>query len=184
MARPLTARRDAALAAIARSDVLDLLAPFTPRVVSTILVGLDTEDSDIDILCCYSDANGYAAWIDERLQHFERFISRLYDDHVIASFLTEGFQFEVYAAPIPVEEQMGWRHFQVMERLVGLGGGSLRGAVRRRKRRGVKTEPAIAQLLQLDGDPFQAVLDLHNWSDRRILDALSRAGSANERTRK
>ena len=40
----------------------------------------------------------------------------------------------------------------------------------------MKVEPAIASLLNLTGDPYEAVLDLEDWSDRQITEALKKFG--------
>ena len=65
------------------------------------------------------------------------------------------------------------RHYQIMKRLSDIGGVRFRENVRKLKRRGVKTEPAIASLLQLAGDPYDSVLQIENWSDQKIMQKLN-----------
>ena len=52
--------------------------------------------------------------------------------------------------------------------MLRFGGQQLREEIRALKRQGVKTEPAVAQLLGLPGDPYQAVLDLASLSDPEV----------------
>ncbi|MFO6431650.1 DUF4269 domain-containing protein [Erythrobacter sp. W302b] len=71
---------------------------------------------------------------------------------------------------VAVPEQVGWRHFLIEKRLLELGGDGFRSAIKNRRRCGMKTEPAFAEILNLRGDPYQALLDIESWSN----DALTR----------
>ena len=67
-----------------------------------------------------------------------------------------------------MEQQAAWRHLTQMHRLANLLGEVFSQKVKELKRAGSKTEPAIAKLLDLAGEPFQAVLDLEKWTDKQI----------------
>ncbi len=156
--------------------MLEKLAPWSPRHVSTVAAGLDLEDSDLDVVCHAPE-----------LPRFARALERLFGDrpaftvreaaegHVVARFESEGFVVEVYGAPLPVSEQLAARHFAVMQRLVTLGGGPFQSAIRARKRAGLATEPAIAATLGLPGDPYEAVLALEDRRDAELERMLARA---------
>lgn len=58
---------------------------------------------------------------------------------------------------------------QVEVRLLALFGPEFRRAVVCRKERGMKTEPAFADVLDLPGDPYRTVLDLAGWTDADLL---------------
>ena len=67
-----------------------------------------------------------------------------------------------------MKEQMGFRHFQVMQRLVAIASSDFAQQVRNLKNQGLKTEPAIARLMKLQGDPYQAVADLELLTDKEL----------------
>ena len=53
----------------------------------------------------------------------------------------------------------------------------MRCDIRSAKLSGLKTEPAIAKLLSLSGDSFQAVLELEEYSDSELLSLIERRSS-------
>lgn len=160
---------ESAQRAIKKSEILTLLEKFSPVVVSTIFVGLDIEESDIDILCQYEDANMFEFVFKETFKMFEGFKFEKYVDNAVGKFHHSSFLFEVYASETPVEQQMGYRHFQVMKKLCKCGGEEFKCKIRHLKRSGLKTEPAICKLLSLEGDPYQAVLEIEAWSEDEVI---------------
>ncbi|MCG8414948.1 MAG: DUF4269 domain-containing protein, partial [Pseudomonadales bacterium] len=60
------------------------------------------------------------------------------------------------------------------QRLSGLSDGRFNEAVRTLKRQGFKTEPAIAQLLGLSGDPYVEVAALRNRDDGELCRLLEK----------
>ena len=79
----------------------------------------------------------------------------------MTSFVWSESEVEVFAQPVPVYAQHGFRHMVIEGRLLALGGFPLRDRVRALRRAGMKTEPAFARALGLDeANPHQSVLDL------------------------
>jgi hypothetical protein len=95
---------------------------------------------------------------------------------ILSSFRAHGWEIEIFGHPRPVREQAGWRHFLVERRLLLLGGDAFRSAVMAERRRGLKSEPAIALALGLSGEPFEALLALQLHSDIGLRELLGRAG--------
>lgn len=151
--------------ALQASEVLATLKPYSPEVVSTIFVGLDTNNSDIDIVCTYQDQQAFVAHIESAFSDFESFSVSARNDYAVAKFYYEQFLFEIYASTTPVQLQAAFRHYQVMKRLVNLGGNEFIQQVRHLKESGLKTEPAICHVLGISGEPYAAVLELEQWSD-------------------
>ncbi len=164
----MTSKTENAEKAISESRVKDVLKAYSPKVVSTIFVEFDTDQSDIDVVCEYQQQSNFTSLITSSFQRFESYSLDMYADHVIGRFRVSGFLFEIYGAPIPITQQLAFRHYQVMERLARLGGEPLKQKIRKLKYSGLKTEPAISQILGLQGDPYSAVLELESWSNAQL----------------
>lgn len=163
-----SSKKDRCLAAIKYVNILEKLSDFSPVVVSTILVGFDTDDSDIDIVCSYTDAEQFKCTFEQAFAGNEQFFCETPSDHSIGRFSFDDFVFEVFASRQPVMEQNAYRHFKIMERLSTIGGEAFRKQVRVLKEQGLKTEPALANLLSLHGDPYQAVFAVERWTDDEV----------------
>ena len=157
-------RLTSARQALAASNIMEGLSLYQPTVVSTIWAGLDIETSDINILCSYQDEAAYRSDLEQFLSSFEFIEIESGEQRVVARFQFQNFPFEIFASPTPIEDQSGWRHFQIMQRLVELPYPTLISDLVNCKRRGMKTEPAIAKLLRLEGDPYESVLSLEQLS--------------------
>jgi hypothetical protein len=161
--------------ALDRSGLLAALARFDPHVAGTPPLGLDLPDSDIDVLCHVDDALSFARAVWDFASGLDSFTVHQWiagGRPVVASFRADGWQIEVFGDARPVGLQEGWRHFEVERRLLALGGEDLRAAVMKRRRDGMKTEPAFADVLRLDGDPYVALLDLEAASDDALAQML------------
>lgn len=143
------------------AQVLEQLACYQATVVSTIWLNLDVTDSDIDVLCCYQSKDTFVSCVTTTYRWYPQFEIIVKQDYVVARFQQNGFVIEIYASVVPIEQQRAYQHFVVMERLVAIGGEEFKAKVRSLKQQGLKTEPAIAQLLQLAGDPYRAVQNLY-----------------------
>ncbi|MGH6747011.1 DUF4269 domain-containing protein [Novosphingobium sp.] len=165
---------------MAASGILPGLARFDPHVAGTFPLGLAVPGSDIDVLCHAPDPDLFAAalWAEcGRFEHFAMWQWRKADRPVVATFSVEGLAFEIFGQARPVAGQHGWRHFTVEQRLLGLGGTAFRDAVLAARRAGAKTEPAFAQVLGLEGDPYRAMLDLAEMDDAGLLEVMKPGGS-------
>ena len=165
-------RQRAAEDALQRSQIMRSLAAYSPTVVSTIWAGLDIASSDIDVVCQYTDQEQFKTILTSACSHFPGF--NIVDNHeyVVARFTADQFEIEVFASALPIDQQAGYIHFLVMQRLVELGGAEFQAAVRSLKRSGLKTEPAIAQLLHLAGDPYEAVAALRDLPDHKLTELM------------
>jgi hypothetical protein len=91
---------------------------------------------------------------------------------VIAKFSCGDFLVEIFAQPVPVQEQRGYRHLLVEDRLLRLGGKKARQEIRWLKLAGMKTEPAFAAYFHLPGDPYLTLLELAELDDARLRERL------------
>lgn len=149
------------------------LAAFKAHVVGTPPLGLETPNSDIDIICQCSDFTPLAARVEELYKDQPGFcISARIIRHIpswICRFQTLGWPVEIFAQDVPVEQQMGWRHFQIERRLLTLFGDRLRAQILALRSQGLKTEPAFSAALGLSGDPYLALLALEAEPDAALL---------------
>lgn len=152
--------------------MLEKLAQFEPMVIGTPPLGLDIESSDIDIACTSSDLDLFRLAVTARFGPQAGFsianVSKTVEPAIRASFQSHGWEIELFCQALPVREQHGVRHFLVEERLLRVVPG-LQSKVIELKQSGQKTEPAFATLLNLDGDPYEAMLELENLSDEELV---------------
>jgi ribosomal protein S18 acetylase RimI-like enzyme len=94
---------------------------------------------------------------------------------VVAAFELAGLAVEIFGQALPVTAQRGFRHMVIEGQLLAIGGAALAARIRDLKRAGTRTEPAFAQLLGLDGDPYEALLALEAWPPDRLRGRVARA---------
>jgi hypothetical protein len=165
--------------ALAECGVLEALAQFNPHIAGTPPLGLDLPGSDIDVLCFAPDAPAFTGEVWRNFSGALAFTAKQLTRMprpVVASFEVAGWRIELYGATIPVEQQRGWRHFAVEQRLLALAGEGLRMPLLALRERGMKTEPAFAAALKLSGDPYVALLDLGEQDDETLASMLQAAG--------
>src|SRR5262249_43249782 len=159
-------------------DLFPILQDYTPILVGTIPLDIDTEQSDLYILCEAHDLNRFQQDVITAFGRQPRFrVRATCKDQLptlVAGFTAEGFPVEIFAQPRPVIDQNGYRHLVAEARLLALGGEEARVKIRELKRTGLKTEPAFAWYFQLDGDPYQTLLHLAQLSDAELAATVAR----------
>ncbi len=171
--RDANARQRAAYEALRTLRVIERLANYGPVLAGTVPLGIDVAGSDLDILCEVHDFARFEADLVAGFGRCDGFRvtaprRRMGGVSMTASFDHGGFIIEMFGQPLPAERQSAYRHMVVEARLLALGGAALRRRIVALKRSGVKTEPAFAQCLGLDGDPYIALLDLEALDDSRL----------------
>lgn len=167
------------VAAVEQLGIINALSPFDPRVVGTPPLGIDVETSDIDIICCVTDPKTFVPLIFQPYSHVRGFHVWQWTSlnrPVVARFYIFGWDFEIFASPLPVPHQLGWRHFVIEQRLLSLGGTDLRNRILALRHRGFKTEPAFWSALGKDGDGYRGLLSLEQASDDELRLMLKTAG--------
>ena len=152
-------------------DILNTLVHYDPVLVSSVCLDIDTPQSDLDIICEVHDVERFEWDVTAMYGHWSRFTLRRSATNpqaTVCQFFTPTFEIEIFGEPVPVERQNGYRHMMQIDRAIKLGGAPFREELRALKLREKKTEPALASLLSLEGDPYQAVLLLEQMSDEEI----------------
>ena len=162
-------------------NLLAKLARFEPMVIGTPPLEIDIASSDIDVACTATDLEKFAADITARFASMQDFaiekVTVFPDPAVRAAFLSHGWEIELFCQSLPIRQQHGVRHFHIEKRLLEIEP-ALRAKVLHLKQAGHKTEPAFATLLQLDGDPYAAMLGLEEYSNRELAQLLAARLSA------
>ncbi|MCC3374033.1 DUF4269 domain-containing protein [Cohnella sp. REN36] len=160
---------------------LERLLAYHPILVGTVPLDLNVPGSDLDLVCELPAEDGGAAFERELLHWFGRMDGFAIAKREVgglarckASFVCEGWPVEIFAQPEPTDRQNGYVHMIVEYRLLRLLGEPFKSCVRALKREGVKTEPAFARLLGLEGDPYVAMLGLAERSDEALFALFGR----------
>lgn len=176
-----TPRQRAAYAALHHLHIPSILAPYGPVLAGTIPLGLDLEGSDLDIICEAPDLGAFQRTVTSAFGAHQDFRAAIKDKaglpSVIAGFMARGFPIELFAQQQSATQQRACLHLDIEARLLRLGGEPTLLAIRGLRRQGLKTEPAFAHHLQLQGDPYLALLDLARCDDAALLTLLRRAMS-------
>jgi hypothetical protein len=163
-----TLRQRQAYMALTENGIIEKLAGFTPFLAGTIPLNIDIETSDLDILCCFHDEDAFYKRVYAEFEHHDNFtISKIIiegKNTVLANFLCNGFEIEIFGQNIPVNLQLGYLHMMAEYAILQREGERFRKEVIELKNAGYKTEPAFAKLLGLKGDPYKAILGV-NGSD-------------------
>lgn len=158
-----TARQQKAFEVLNEKLILQKLSDFTPVLVGTIPINIDIDSSDLDIACYWKNKNHFIEILKNHFstvkdfQIYEREISG--NEAVVANFFMDDFEIEIFGQNIPVEEQFGFRHMIIEAKILEEKGEDFRQKIIALKKSGIKTEPAFAQLLNLKGNPYQALLN-------------------------
>ncbi|MEK6477231.1 DUF4269 domain-containing protein [Catalinimonas sp. 4WD22] len=154
-------------------ELKEKLKAYSPVLCGTIPLNLNVSGSDLDIICEAADfrylesilLRHYAHLSDFSIRHTE--IRRVLS--LVTNFSSGDFKIEVFVQAQPVKQQYAFRHMCIEKRILDLAGDSFCQQVICLKAQGLKTEPAFAQLLKLQGDPYDALLELESYRDNEIL---------------
>ncbi|MGL4372576.1 MAG: DUF4269 domain-containing protein, partial [Turicibacter sp.] len=141
---------------LSKLNLFEILKPYHPILVGTIPIEIEIDNSDLDIIC---EVHDFEAFKNLLQTHFSNGSQFKMNDSIIKSkrvltvnFFVDEFEIEIYGENLPSLLQNGYRHMIVEHRLLKLGGPQLRRAILQLKEKGVKTEPAFAQYLGLEGN--------------------------------
>lgn len=142
--------------------IMSGLKQFDPILVGTIPINIDTENSDLDIICCYQDSDEFIKVVKSIFCNYKDFKITESDRHlsstVIANFKIDSFEIEVFGQNIPTKEQSAYRHMIIEYKLLCERDEAFRQNIIDLKRKGYKTEPAFGLVLGLSGNPYHELL--------------------------
>lgn len=146
--------------ALISSEILTSLSQWHPFVAGTFPLGVEAEDSDLDILLTLKNTEALKEKLQPLLNRSTEVSWKENTEKLISlSFTYLGIKFDLYAEPTLSYHQMAARHFRVEEKILEDGNAQLREKIISLRKAGLKTEPAFAQALGLKGDPYEALLN-------------------------
>jgi len=151
---------------ITENKVFDKLARFKPILAGTIPIEIDTDESDLDIICYWIDQQEFKNTLAEFSKHhdyvLEEKLKKGYKT-IIARFKIDNFQFEIFGQNRPTKEQEAYRHMIVEYRIIQQKGDKFKQQIIDLKRKGIKTEPAFGMLLGLGENPYLELLKMDTF---------------------
>ena len=145
--------------------VFSKLRKFHPILTGTIPIEIDLPQSDLDIICHCEDHGAFAESLESAFHNEEGFLlqTKCINDELttIANFRLKHFEIEIFGQNIPTEEQNAYRHMRVEHYFLKKKGSDFREQIIKLKENGLKTEPAFAKLLGLQGNPYEEMLKLY-----------------------
>ena len=131
-----------------------------PILVGTIPLGIDIENSDLDIVCQVYDFEEFKQILQDNFSAYRNFkIINKDKDIIVCNFIENNMEIEIYASNIESDKSNGYRHMIIEYKLLKLYGDQFKEEVIKLKREGLKTEPAFAKMLNLNGDPYEKLLE-------------------------
>jgi hypothetical protein len=168
-------RQKAAYHVLNKLRIFEDLADYSPVLVGTIPLGIDIPSSDLDILLEAQDLQEVAEKLETLYQpdtaHFGKEDGSGY---FVAKLEMQRFEIEFFAQNKATIFQNGYRHMVIEARLLDLAGDEVRELIRRMKLAGMKTEPAFGRYFGIEGNPYDALLELERWDDAALRELISR----------
>lgn len=166
-------RMERAQQVLPEHGIISAFAAFTPVLAGTIPLGIDAATSDLDVLCKVCDHTFFGALSHEVFSPYRDF--SLYSTAVngqattICNFVCADFPIEIFGQDLPVEQQYAYKHMVVDARLLDCADARAEEAIHAMKSEAVPTEVAFGVYVALEGDPYQAVLQLDGAPDELVL---------------
>lgn len=146
---------------INKLNIMEDLALYSPVLCGTIPIRIDILHSDLDIVMEVHNYDFFEQEIRSLYGSYEGFEMKKKNFKNIltikVNFKFEGFEFELFAQPQPVRNQNAYKHM-IVEHMLLMQHPHIREEVIELKEQGVKTEPAFAQVLKIDGDPYEELI--------------------------
>ncbi len=150
------------------SMALDVLKAYKPLIAGTFPLGIANLKSDVDLIIQTNDFQQVIELASARWGQNGGFVFYKMkideQDSLVVNFTYDNVAFEVFAQNIEPVKQKAYQHFLIEEKLLKYKGPEFKEKILRIRSKGTKTEPAFAQALNLDGNPYEQLLKLQTKS--------------------
>ena len=147
---------------LTKNKILSRISEFNPILVGTIPINIAIENSDLDIICNWKDKKEFMDKLQFHFENENQFSIREAlingTTAVVANFISDGFEIEIFGQDIPVENQNGYKHMLIEHEILNAKGEDFRLEIIKLKQNGYKTEPAFGKLLGLTGNTYEELL--------------------------
>lgn len=144
---------------------LKVLQSYSPLISGTIPLGINTKDSDLDVLLFANDFDLLSKVLRNSFPGCEIKIS---SDYLVTRWMFKNLPIEFYAQALSPLKQNAHRHLRIEGRLLKLLGPKFKQKIIAFKEEGLKTEPAFGKVLELSS-PYEDLLELYTLSDTELL---------------
>jgi hypothetical protein len=155
-------RQQSAYQTLVSHQIMEKLEAYNPILTGTIPINIDIESSDLDIICHWEDKGTFIETLTKLFATEKDFHLRecLIENQktIVCNFKIDTFEIEVFGQNIPSEHQNAYRHMLIEYQILQSEGEDFRLKIIELKKNGYKTEPAFAKLLDLEGNPYHALL--------------------------
>ncbi|WYP27019.1 DUF4269 domain-containing protein [Alkalihalobacillus sp. FSL W8-0930] len=158
-----TKKQQSVYRVIQHLHLMESWSMYSPVLCGTIPIDIDLETSDLDIIM-EMDSSLHVEVQQEMKRLYgdlQGFRTKRYKVRGIptlkTNFTYQGFEFELFAQPVPVKEQNAYVHM-VIEAALLKGDDTMREQILTLKRAGMKTEPAFCEVLGLQGDAYHELI--------------------------
>lgn len=152
--------------------IFQILENYQPILVGTVPIRIAVETSDLDVICYVQDFDEFERFNKANFEDHEGFsvIRRMVEgiERIKINFTLGRWPIEIFGQNKPTRMQNGFLHMVIEERLLRLYGERFKDYIVQLKINGMKTEPAFAKALKLEGDPYLELLKLNRWTDREL----------------
>ncbi|KAF9659373.1 DUF4269 domain-containing protein [Tenacibaculum mesophilum] len=158
-----TVRQKEAHKVLLELNIFELLKHFNPILVGTIPINIDVDSSDLDIICQSDNHEEFVKVVSENYGEFSRFEIKTIPSYknlktTIITFDYKAFPIEIFVQNKQPEKQDSYLHMLIEYQVLLKEGKEFRSKIIALKQQGFKTEPAFAQLLGLEGNPYEVLL--------------------------
>ena len=156
-------------------DIFNILKEFKPVLAGTIPIDIDIDNSDLDIICTVTNFEKFEKILISNFSMYEDFKVEYFNDVLVCNFIVDGIEIEIYASNIESTLSNAYRHMLIEYRLLNLLGDDFKQKIISLKKGGLKTEPSFAKVLSLQGNPYEELLLLDEYSDDELLSLYTQA---------
>ena len=156
-------RQKKAFEILTRYRIFEKLKVYSPVLAGTIPIEIDTDGSDLDIICEIDLAgkddflNHIAGLIPSNAEASVEEMMIRGERSIVVNFMLEEFPVEIFGQNKPAIKQNAYRHMIAEYNILQEKGEEFKQKIIELKKQGIKTEPAFGRLLNLE-NPYDDLL--------------------------